>query len=755
MADRFGGEPVKEPVATDRFGGVPAGVDKPKPTENKIASEDRAAFGVFPKQRAVPSKPETQERMRGFEKSAADVLGFSVPEDPEMSAEKIGVAGGIGAAAGLSGPSILKGLGTAVNFIPLPPAKVAGATLRGLGTALGAIPAAQRTAGGGAMFGALETAGQVGEQVGVPRIVSESALLGIPSASRTLGKALIGTTRPEITSLAKKAEDIGFVLEPAQLRRDKPLGTSGFMERAKAQNEKLATQLASGETGVKTENITPSFLRERIKKLGDEYKEIFDRKLNIDTDLAKKLSEMVKFEQSVNPASVGPVEKAANNIIARWKDENLTQQTKGIENRINRIMQQQQNPRGGVPVMTRLKKDWPTLRDGTSGNVPEWFAGAESMVKELSDKLGLKVTPKVWVSESRRPGLYGMATGDGNIIINTAMDAKGAVSTALHEFGHQAEFQLFLDSSSNVKKSVMNAFNEQKKGLTPGMTVEQFRPFTAAKYSEEQRKQVPSSKDVNKYYNSFEEWFAEQTSRWITTTKQPTNLVEKFFAGVSNIWKEIYQKVVGHVPIAKDVDQFFRTNWKGDLLAPINAEAPTAVSFAETPSIPSEQIVAKIDGKELQRLRSDMTRIARTAVDGNDRRIAGEFVNAIDSAIGRYDPKLLERLRTTNRQYAATSVLGEGIEKGWVSQGAVSLQGMGEHLANNIYGFGVGTAQHPLYDLGYMGRALRIRSRVEGSEFSKYDAVSALLGRSRQTLGSIVGTRSQAARSIQRKLSEE
>lgn len=724
---------------------------KPAPTPQPPTG---AAFGIYPKQRATPSRPETREAMRKFEKGAAEVLGLSVPEEPEMSAEKVAGATGFGAGAALAGPRVLRGLGSAIGAVPTAPTKAVGAGLRGLGTALQTIPTAKRTAGGAALFGALETVGQAGEQVGVPRIVSETALLGAPAAGRAVGRAVIGTTQPEITRLSKQAESMGFVLEPAQLRKDKPLGTPGFMEAAKAQNERLAAELASKETGVATQDITPSFLRERVKKLGEEYTQIFDRKLNIDTDLAKQLQEMSKFEQSVNPAGVGPVQQTANNIIGRWQQEYLTQQQKQIENRIKQMMQQQQ-PRGGVPVMTRLKKEWPTLRDGTSGNVPEWFASVESMTKELSDKLGLKVTPKVWVSESRRPGLYGMATGDGNIIINTSMDAKGAVATAMHEFGHQAEFQLFMDSAPDVKRAVIQAWNEQSKTLPKGLTIEQLRPITAEKYPAEARQRVPSPGEVKGYFNNFSEWFAEQTSRWITTTKAPTDLVEKFFAKVADNWKKIYQRVVGYVPLAKEVDQFFRTNWKGDLLAPINAELTATARAAETPSIPAEQIVAKIDGKELQRLRSNLTRIARTAPDGNDRRVAGNFVNSIDEAIGRYDPVLLDRLRKTNREYAATSVLGEGIEKGWVSQGKVSLQGMGEHLANNIYGFGVGTAQHPLYDLGYMGRELRMRSRVEGTEFPRYDVVSALLGRSRQALGSVVGTRSQTARGVQRSLSEE
>ena len=720
-----------------------------------------AAFGVFPKQRAVPSTPETKQAVKGMEagaRTAADVLGFIPPEKPEFDFSKVKEAGGIGAAAGAAGPALLKGAGSAIGAIPTPITKGAGAVMRGLGTAMGTVPVTKRTAAGAAGFAGAEAGGQVAGKAGLPPIVGQiggaKVVSEIPAVLRAAGKAAIGTTQPETTKLARQAESMGFKLEPGQLRKDKPLGTPGFMEEAKAKNEQLATKLASQETGKATDSITPDFLKGRVTAIGNEYKNIFDRKLDIDTDLVKKLQEMQKFEQAVDPAGVGPVTQTARNIINRWEQESLGAQQRSIENRIKRIMQQQQEPRGGVAVMTRLKRDWPTLRDASSGNVPEWFGGVEQTVKELSDKLGLKVTPKIWVSQPRRSGLYGMATGDGNIIINDAMDYKGAVATALHEFGHQAEFQLFMDSSYDVKNAVIRAWNSQKGQIKPETTISQYRPITAAKYPEDVQKMVPEKRDVEGYFNNFAEWFAEQTSRWITTTKQPTTVVEKFFAKIADTWKKIYSTVVGHVPLTKEVDDFFRSNWKGDLLAPVNAELTGATRAAEGGAITAEDIVAKIDGAELQRLRSNLTRIARTAKDGVDRKTAGDFVTAIDEAIGRYDPALLERLRKANREYAAAIVLAEGIEKGWVSQGKVSLQGLGQHLANNTYGFGTGTSAHPLYDLGYMGQALRMRSRAEGAEFPKYDAVAALLGRGRQALGSIVGTRSQVARDVQRGLSE-
>lgn len=721
-------------------------------------TQERAAFGIYPKQRATPAKPETKEAMRQFAETSGELMGFKIRPDAEFEPEKVATAGGLGAALGLGGPTALKALGGGIGMIPTLPTKAVGAGLSGLGTALQAVPAAKRARAGAGTFAGMEAGGQAAEVAGLPPIVGEVAGAGLPEAlgtgAKALGRKLIGTTQPEITDLARKFESLGFKLEPGQLRKDKPIPSPGFGEAEKLQNEKLATKLVSEQTGKATENITPTFVGERKKQLGEEYNKIFGRNLIIDTDLVRQLQEMQRFERAVNPAGVGPVSTTASNIIDRWQSELLKQQQQQIENRVKRIMQTQQ--RGGVEPIVRLRKDWPTIRNAQSGNVPAWYADVDKTIGELSDKLGLQVKPQLWVSAPRREGLYGMATGDGHIIINDGLDVKGAVATALHEFGHQAEFQMFIHAPYNEQAAVVKAFNDQMASIPIGKTtVEQYRPITADKYDPVTRARIPDPGNERGYLRNFSEWFAEMTSRFITQTKEPTNLVEKFFTKIADNWKKIYERVVGYVPLPAEVDRFFRSKWKGDLVEKAGAEAGALGKTAMEGEIPLENVTAKIDGRELQRLRSNLTRISRTASDGNDRRVAGEFVDAIDKAIGRQQPDLLARLEDTNRKYAAASVLGEGIEKGFVTQGKVSLQGLGNHLANNVYGFGSGTSAHPLYELAYGGRQLGIRSRVEGAQFPSYDAVAALLGRSRQALGSLVGSRTQTARDIQRALSEE
>lgn len=740
---------------------MPFEPDKPTAkfyADTPVENSGGAAFGIYPKQRATPSTPETKEAVLGASKAAAkglETLGFFPPsEEKEFDFERIPESAAIGGVAGRYAPQALQAIGKGMQYVPYAPVKAAGRGAEVLGRAIRRYTTpAERTLGTAAGFTAADIGGQTAEQLGLPSVVGMGAgVTALEKGLPALGKAVIGTTQPEVTAAAKRAEDLGFVFEPAQLRKDRPLASPGFTESAKIKNENIATKMASKATGTETENITPAFVGNRMKELGSDYDKIFNRKFTIDGNLVKQLQTMKDFELSVNPAGAGEIAKTADNLIRRFNEEALAQQSGKIENRLKRIIETQQ--RGGVAPIVRLQKDWRNVRKADSADAPEWARGVEETVKKLSSELGLKVTPEVWFSAPRRQGLYGMATGDGHIVINDALNREGAVATALHEFGHQAEFQLFALAPFNEKKAVIQAFNEQMASLPYGkLTVEQHRPLTAAKYPEETRTGVPTLHHERGYLRDFSEWFAEQTSRWITTTATPTTTVEKFFAKIADTWKTIYQRVVGYVPLAGEVDKFFRANWKGNLVQEVAQEFSTVAKSTSQPVV-SEAVTAKIDGKELQRLRSNIQRIARTAPNGVDRNTASNFVKTLDEGLGRYDRETLEKLRETNRMYAATAALADGIEQGFVTQGKISPSSLGEYLAKTSYGYGSGTSTHPLYELGYMGRLLNLRSRAEGVDYPGYDAVAAMLGRGRQAVSSILGGRTQLARDVQRRLSE-
>jgi hypothetical protein len=117
---------------------------------------------------------------------------------------------------------------------------------------------------------------QVAQKAG--KLVSEKVIE--PVVGRVVppvGRMTVGTSQQEVADAAKQFENLGFVLEPAQLKKDKPIQTPGFMEANQKKNEDLATMLATRETGSPTLDVTPEYLNKRMKELGGNYDVIFNR----------------------------------------------------------------------------------------------------------------------------------------------------------------------------------------------------------------------------------------------------------------------------------------------------------------------------------------------------------------------------------------------------------------------------------------------------------------------------------------------
>jgi hypothetical protein len=572
---------------------------------------------------------------------------------------------------------------------------------------------------------------------------------GIPAVGEYLGKKIVGgKTQPAITDLAKQAEKEGIILDPAQLRPVKPLGSPGLSEKTQINNENIVTRKVTKETGLESENITPAYLKERIDKFGKNYDMIFNRNFEIDKGFVDTLKQIANFEKQVAPAGSRPIIGTADNLISRWEKEAIEQQIQQMQKRITNIQRKQGPMVAGVPQSVR--KDFPVLHLKGDVNAPLWMDDVTDTVNELTKNLGIAKPPRVFAGESRRPGLFGLATGDGDlIVVSSKLDREGAVATALHEFGHNVEFQMFARAPQQTQNEIMKAYLSQKASLPKGgLTTEQHRPITADKYGVGVR-DLPAVGSYETYLRNFNEWFAEQTSRWITTTQAPTNTVEKFFKGIADVWKTIYARVKGSVPLVQEVDQYFRSNWKGNL---INDIVPPQ-TFKSMGDVDLGDITAKIAGKELQRLRSNLRDVANNSTDGAVRKTASEFVTQIDGLVGKENPRLLESLIDTNRKYAATMTLSDGIEKGFVTQGKISLEGLGNYLSKNTYGYGLGTSRHPLYDAGYMGQQLKLRSRAEGTQTQPMYGAS---GRTRAVMDALnLGTRSPFARKFQKEISEK
>lgn len=141
----------------------------------------------------------------------------------------------------------------------------------------------------------------------------------IPGLVKTGAKTLLGVASRTGERAARQAEQLGFKLSPAQVRQDIPTSAQGATGFAK-ENQTLANRLSSKATGREATEISPDFVRERLKSLGGEFQNLYkDKIFNIDQDAVDALRQIANVENLLPPSvQVGAVKNTANTILSKF-----------------------------------------------------------------------------------------------------------------------------------------------------------------------------------------------------------------------------------------------------------------------------------------------------------------------------------------------------------------------------------------------------------------------------------------------------
>ena len=206
-------------------------------------------------------------------------------------------------------------------------------------------------------------------------------------------------------------------------------------------------------------------------------------------------------------------------------------------------------------------------------DVPEWYHPLKEIVDQLASNLGLPVTPRLWVGEHNNPGSRGYADSQGHIVLNSSLNPEPAVATTLHEVGHQVHMQLLDHLPESDKWQITAAWARDRK-LMWDAKLEDWRPLGYNNHPAGGFKLSEVNRGTSDYIRSYNEWFAEQVQRWLTKTEEPKNFVDKFFKGIADSWRKIYERITGHQGVAPEVDEFLRGIWKGEPLTASNQGGP-------------------------------------------------------------------------------------------------------------------------------------------------------------------------------------
>jgi hypothetical protein len=143
-----------------------------------------------------------------------------------------------------------------------------------------------------------------------------------------------------------------------------------------------------------------------------------------------------------------------------------------------------------------------------------------------------------------------MDDGTSAIVFDKSSSMTKNLEILAHELGHIHEKEVYDKASPETKAAIQKAFKEWRSKLsskTPAKElVESLRAKTTAQTTITPEGLLAGQmKDVDAYWASFKEWYADQVSRWAVSSEKPVTVVDKFFAKLAAALRKFYNTVKG------------------------------------------------------------------------------------------------------------------------------------------------------------------------------------------------------------------
>jgi hypothetical protein len=157
---------------------------------------------------------------------------------------------------------------------------------------------------------------------------------------------------------------------------------------------------------------------------------------------------------------------------------------------------------------------------------------------------------------------YGEGLKDFYISIKPGMSEGRVIETLAHELGHIIEVVAYKNASPETQaeiKAEFEAWLKENRGKSSLKFIQALRNRETAVSTTGVSETMPAEQmaDFNRYWSSFTEWFADNTSKWATTEEKPVSVVEKFFKAIADKLRALVAEVTGreYVP-ARSVAKF-------------------------------------------------------------------------------------------------------------------------------------------------------------------------------------------------------
>ena len=262
---------------------------------------------------------------------------------------------------------------------------------------------------------------------------------------------------------------------------------------------------------------------------------------------------------------------------------------------------------------------------------------------------------------------------DFMLFVNDNMSEARTLEVIAHELGHMIQAISYDKAPANVKTAIKNEYNDWVDSLKGKKLADLVASLRNRYTVEEMESKGITDVEIKKmglgdlnYWMGFDEWFADNVSRWATTADKPLTITEKFFSKVAQMMRDLVALVTGRkFPPNKKVAEFIDAMGPGSAdmwMATANPTGATKVQpLQNAVSYTTQQLVdsmGPLDATQKNGLQKLITGVqanpdidyvtkARTQVADIaatiEQRLRTKFDGAVRDSMGKLNPMGLYR----------------------------------------------------------------------------------------------------------------
>ncbi len=282
---------------------------------------------------------------------------------------------------------------------------------------------------------------------------------------------------------------------------------------------------------------------------------------------------------------------------------------------------------------------------------------------------------------------FGPNSKDAYIFVKPGMSDALSVETASHEVGHVVEYAALRNAPKQTQAAITQAYANWYKQAT-GMGQKEFAEMLRNRETSQVLADTLADKPMQSlqysnrgfynYLTGFQEWFADNVSRWATSQDKPLSLVEKFFSQVGQKMRQLVNAITGNkfAPDAVVKDFLDRLQpdaanaWLADTSKPkipFVTEASSKVQSTPAESDNNLHDYVQTQGPRTLQMATDVLSRAADAKTniGNKLQQGALYVMSTPGIVrimGKYLPAAQRHWEATQQRGAVTSLLNKPLD---------------------------------------------------------------------------------------------